>query len=50
MAATVRAFGGARWRVRAGSVTWAIELVTTAALLRVAQDELATDGAAILAG
>ena len=50
MAATVRAFGGARWRVRAGSVTWAIELVTTAALLRLAQDELATDGAAILAG
>ena len=47
MAATVRAFRGARWRVRVGSATWAIELVTTAALLRVAQDELAVDGAAV---
>ena len=46
MATTVRAFGGARWRVRAGAVTWAMELVTTAALLRVAQDELASDGRA----
>ncbi|HEX4743074.1 MAG TPA: hypothetical protein VFW12_00220 [Candidatus Limnocylindria bacterium] len=45
MATTVRAFGGARWRVRAGAVTWAMELVTTAALLRIAQDELAQDGA-----
>lgn len=45
MTATVRAFGGARWRVRVGSATWALELVTTAALLRVAQDELAVDGA-----
>lgn len=45
MTATVRAFGGARWRVRVGSATWALELVTTAALLRVAQDELAIDGA-----
>lgn len=47
MTATVRAFGGARWRVRVGSATWALELVTTAALLRVAQDELAIDGAAM---
>lgn len=47
MTATVRAFGGARWRVRVGSATWALELVTTAALLRVAQDELAVDGAAV---
>lgn len=50
MTATVRAFGGARWRVRVGSATWALELVTTAALLRVAQDELAIDGAAMPAG
>ena len=44
MAATVRAFGGSQWRVRVGSATWGPEHVTTAALLRVAQDELATDG------
>ena len=50
MATTVRAFHGARWRVRVGAATWAIDLVTTAALLRVAQDELATDGLAVPAG
>lgn len=44
MAATVRAFGGARWEVRTGSVTWTLEHVTTAALLHVAQDELAAEG------
>lgn len=49
MAATVRAFGGARWSVRVGSATWAADIVTTAALLRIAQDELAADGAATLA-
>lgn len=47
MTATVRAFGGARWRVRVGSVAWARDIVTTAALLRIAQDELAMDGAAV---
>jgi len=47
MTTTVRAFGGARWNVRVGSATWAAEIVTTAALLRVAQDELAADGTAI---
>ncbi len=44
MAATVRAFGGAHWNVRVGSSTWAAEIATTAALLRIAQDELAADG------
>lgn len=47
MAATVRAFRGARWRVRAGSVTWAPGIVTTAALLRIAQDELGLDAVAV---
>lgn len=46
MAATVRAFGGARWNVRVGPATWTADTVTTAALLRVAQDELATDALA----
>lgn len=50
MAATVRAFGGARWHVRTGAVAWGLEHVTTAALLRVAQEELATDDAAVPAG
>lgn len=44
MAATVRAFGGARWQVRTGAATWELEHVTTAAFLRIAQEELATDG------
>lgn len=50
MGTTVRAFGGARWQVRIGSVTWRLEHVTTAALLRIAQDELAMDGAAVPPG
>lgn len=50
MSTTVRAFGGARWHVRIGSATWGLEHVTTAALLRIAQDELAMDGAAVPAG
>lgn len=44
MTATVRAFGGARWSVRVGSSTWTPEIVTTAGLLRIAQEELAADG------
>lgn len=43
MTTTVRAFGGACWQVRIGSATWGLEHVTTAALLRIAQDELAGD-------
>ena len=50
MGATVRAFAGARWQVRIGSATWGLEHVTTAAFLRIAQDELATDGVAVPAG
>lgn len=45
MTATVRAFGGARWSVRAGSATWTPAITTTAALLRLAQEELAADAA-----
>ena len=44
MATTVRAFAGARWSVRAGSATWTPAIATTAALLGIAQEELATDG------
>jgi len=47
MTATVRAFGGARWSVRAGSATWTPAITTTAALLRIAQEELATDAIAV---
>lgn len=43
MTGAVRAFGGARWTVRAGSATWSPSIVTTAALLRRAQDALAQD-------
>jgi hypothetical protein len=45
MTATVRAFRGARWNVRAGSATWSTEIATSAALLRAAQDALARDAA-----
>lgn len=45
MTATVRAFGGARWTVRAGSATWTPAIATTAALLRIAQQELSSDAA-----
>ena len=44
MATTVRAFGGARWHVRAGAATWSLGVVTTSALLQIARDALATDG------
>lgn len=49
MSATVRAFGGARWNIRVGCATWSAGLATTAGLLRVAQDELARDGAVAIA-
>lgn len=45
MATTVRAFAGARWSVRVGSSTWAPAIATTAALLGIAQEELAADAA-----
>lgn len=44
MTATVRAFGAARWSVRVGASAWTPAIATTAELLRVAQEELATDG------
>ena len=45
MTATVRAFRGARWRVRAGGATWSERVATSAALLRMAQDALENDAA-----
>lgn len=44
MTSSVRAFGGARWHVHAGGATWTIEIGTTGALLRVAEDALRADG------
>jgi hypothetical protein len=44
MTSTVRAFGGARWNVRAGTATWTEEIATTTALLRQAEAALAADG------
>ena len=46
MTANVRAFNGARWRVHAGGATWSIEIGTTGALLRAAEDALRADGEA----
>jgi len=46
MTSSVRAFGGARWPVHAGGATWSIELGTTGALLRAAEDALRADGEA----
>ena len=43
MTSTVRAFGAARWNVRAGAATWSDALTTTTALLRRAQEELERD-------
>ena len=43
MTATVRAFGGARWQVRAGAATWGEELGTTINLLRRAEIALSED-------
>lgn len=44
MTSTVRAFGGARWNVRAGAATWSEEIATTTALLRQAEAALLADG------
>src|SRR5256885_344619 len=49
MTSSVRAFGGARWHVHAGGATWSIELGTTGALLRAAEDALRADGEAATA-
>jgi hypothetical protein len=44
MTSTVRAFGSARWNVRAGSATWSEEIGTTTLLLQKVEDALAHDG------
>ena len=44
MTASVRAFAGARWTVRAGAATWTVDIGTTAALLRAARTALAGNG------
>jgi len=43
MSITVRSFAGARWLVRVGDATWTRELVTTNAVLRIAEDALSSD-------
>lgn len=45
MTTSVRAFGGTRWDVSVGGATWSPEIVTSAALLRLAEDALAGDSA-----
>jgi hypothetical protein len=45
MTVSVRAFAGARWNVRVGQATWSSDLVTSGAVLRIAQDALARDEA-----
>lgn len=45
MTASVRAFRGARWNVRAGGTTWSASVATSGELLRRAQDALAADAA-----
>ena len=49
MTSSVRAFHAARWHVHAGGATWSIEVGTTGALLRAAEDALRTDGEAVTA-
>jgi hypothetical protein len=44
MTSTVRAFGGARWNVRAGAATWSEDVATTTVLLRRAEEALSLDG------
>src|SRR5437762_1262145 len=44
MTSTVRAFGSARWNVRAGAATWSEDLATTTVLLRRAEQALSMDG------
>jgi len=43
MTITVRSFAGARWLVRVGEATWSPDMLTTTAVLRIAQDALARD-------
>src|SRR5438132_1605014 len=43
MTSTVRAFGMARWNVRAGAATWSDDVATTTVLLRQAEAALAGD-------
>jgi hypothetical protein len=43
MTSTVRAFGTARWSVRAGAATWNDDVATTTVLLRHAEAALASD-------
>jgi hypothetical protein len=45
MTVSVRTFAGARWQVRVGQATWSTGLVTSGAVLRIAQDALARDDA-----
>jgi len=44
MTSTVRAFGTARWSVRAGEATWSEDIGTTTLLLRRAEGALTADG------
>jgi len=44
MTSTVRAFGSARWNVRAGAATWSEAIGTTTLLLRKAEEALTQDG------
>ena len=44
MTSTVRAFGNARWNVRAGTATWSEDVGTTTLLLRRAEEALSMDG------
>jgi GGDEF domain-containing protein len=43
MTSTVRAFGSARWSVRAGTATWSEDIGTTTLLLRKAEEALSQD-------
>ena len=43
MTSSVRAFGTARWHVRAGAATWSDDCPTTTVLLRHAEEALAVD-------
>jgi hypothetical protein len=44
MTSTVRAFGSARWNVRAGGTTWSERFATTTQLLHAAEEALSADG------
>ena len=44
MTSSVRAYGAARWNVRAGAATWSEDVGTTTVLLREAEAALAIDG------